>query len=57
MNIVDDDAMIPLVDMMTCDSLHGMDDSIAMSYDLIHVILCFKQMLVMKNYLLVMIMT
>ena len=31
-NIGDDDAMIPLVDMMTCEFLHDIDD-IGMSYD------------------------
>jgi hypothetical protein len=29
---VDDDAMIPLVDMMTCDNLHVMDDDIDIIY-------------------------
>jgi hypothetical protein len=29
---VDDDAMIPLVDMMTCECLHNIDDPHAMSY-------------------------
>ena len=32
-NIGVDDAMIPLVDMMTCDDLHAMDDSFDITYD------------------------